>query len=52
MRKSNGGQTLVAQLKYFSFLLGFLLFLCLFFQLMTGHAVSPQGGVMGRPRAC
>lgn len=49
MRKatSTRANTLLSQLIYFSFLLVFLLVLCLFFQVMTGRAMNPDGGFFG-----
>ncbi len=37
--------TLLGQLLYFSFILGFFLALCVFFQIMTGRAMNPDGNV-------
>jgi len=49
MRKasSKSVQGLVSQLIYFGYMLVFLLVLCLFFQVMTGRAMNPDGGIAG-----
>ena len=49
MRKasSKSVQGLVSQLIYFGYMLVFLLILCLFFQVMTGRTMNPDGGFFG-----
>ena len=39
------GNTLLSQLLYFSFIVGFFIVLCVFFQIMTGRSMYPQGGL-------
>lgn len=48
MRKSQStsGRGLVSQLVYFGYMLVFLVGLCLFFQIMTGRAMNPDGGLL------
>ena len=49
MRKASSKSVkgLVGQLIYFGYMLVFLLVLCLFFQIMTGRAMNPEGGFFG-----
>lgn len=49
MRKAGSTpvQVLVSQLIYFGYMLVFLLLLCLFFQIMTGRSMNPDGGFWG-----